>query len=454
MKKNISKTLLALALVFLVTNTYAGPFDEDEDIVATKDNTVKEETEKPTTAKVSILSTISSKVKEGISAVKNAKDKVVDNASSQAADTEKTEKSTNKSNKKSFITESIFLPGHESKEMVCQGIAYLPSKVMDANEQGDGSYCQYVLLSYYPKESKQPSQILVVDRKTAKPVKRFSLYKKNGDAYTGHAGGIAVAGEYLWVASGYKIHGFSVKEIIDFIGDTKKEAKAVKGLPKSMDELPAKKLTCIESYGVDSKASYVSFDGKYLWVGDFTKKSSKDYQPIAHHNAFKRNCWVAGYLVDQKGLPTSNTSYSLSIGDDTYKVNKPDAIIAMRESVQGMAVCGDYVALTISFGATNSKLAVYKNPLKDNGTKFTYKPAGQSKSFTVNSWELADKKNWLNTKTIAAGAEDLEYDGDNLYLTFECSSKNYNTKWRLANPLIKMTKDFYLIDVEKIASEK
>lgn len=355
--------------------------------------------------------------------------------------------------RKGYLNESIFLPGHETKEMVCQGIAYLPSKVMEANEQGDGSYCQYVLLSYYPKNSEQSSQIVVIDRETAMPVRRLSLYKSEDEPYTGHAGGIAVAGKYLWVASGNKIYGFNVQTILDFIdASTTMEVKTAEGLPQSLGRLANEKLVCEKTYAVDSKASYISFDGKYLWVGDFTKKSEKSYKPIAHHNLFKRNCWVAGYLVDSDGCPTSTTTYTYEADGKSYKANKPDAVIAMRESVQGMAVCGDYIALTISYGAVNSKLAFYKNPLKENGEKLSYKPAGQSKEFSVEAWELADKKNWVNTVTLAAGAEDLEYDGENLYVTFECSSKNYKDKWKL-NPLVTITDNFYLINPEKAANK-
>ena len=432
-------------------NSYASPFDDETEVSTVQEaseESIKSGTSEVKTSDIStkggFFSNIGEKIKYNVG---TAKDTI-----SKGIDTVKSGVSNLLSKKKGYINESIFLPGHESKEMVCQGIAYLPSKVMKADEQGDGSYCQYVLLSYYPKKSEQPSQIVVVDRKTAKAVKRFSLYKSEDKAYTGHAGGIAVAGKYLWVASGNKIFGFDVQTIIDFIGDTKTEAKAVDGLPKSMDKLPAKKLIAKKTFSVDSKASYVSFDGKYIWVGDFTKSSAKDYKPVKHHKIMGRNCWIAGYLVDSDGYPTSDTEYTYTSGDDKYTVHKPDAVIAMRESVQGMAVCGNYVALSVSYGATNSKLAFYNNPIKTDSEKITYKPDGQSKSYSVEAWELADKKNWVNTVKLAAGAEDLEYDGENLYVTFECSSKNYKTKWSLV-PGVKITKDFYLINPQKAAKD-
>ena len=453
MKNNFSFTMLILASLLVINGSnnicYGSPFGGDVVI----DNEEVAETQKVSeNSKSSILTTVGKSVKKTYEAATKKASSIKDAIVNKVGNVkDKIRSALNK--KDSYINESIFLPGHESKEMVCQGIAYLPSKVMDAKEQVNPGYCRYVLLSYYPKNSSQPSQIVVIDRKTAKPVKRFPLYKSNGNAYTGHAGGIAVAGKYLWVASGNKIFGFSVQDIIDFIGNTTTKASAVKGLPKSLDNLPAKKLTALKTYSVDSKASYVSFDGKYIWVGDFTKSSASDYKPVKHHKVMGRNCWIAGYLVDFKGYPTSKTEYTYKSGNDKITVHKPDAVIAMRESVQGMAICGKYVALTTSYGAANSKLAIYNNPLDTDSTKVTYKPEGQSKSFSVKAWELADKKNWVNTVKLAAGAEDLEYDGENLYVTFECSSKNYRTRWSL-KPSVKIIDDFYLINPKKVATSK
>lgn len=449
MKTNFSKSVLIIVSLMLL-NTYCGtcyssPFEDNTNISVTnktKDTTVAKSSDDSKEEKNGFFSSLGKKAKKGVKVISDGVKTIKDVAVSGYNKVSGAVSSITKKNK-DYIVESIFLPGHESKEMVCQGIAYLPEVVMDANQQGDGSYCKYVLLSYYPKKSDQPSQILVVDRSSKKPIKRYALYKENGKPYTGHAGGIAVAGKYLWVASGGTIYGFDVKEIMDFIKDDKTKASAVSGLPKSMDKLPGKNLTAVKTYSVDSKASFVSFDGKYIWVGDFTKGSN--YKPVKHHKIMGRKNWIAGYLVDSDGYPTSQIEYTYKDGDDSDTVHKPDAVIAMRESVQGMAVCGDYVALTVSYGATNSKLAIYKNPLNTDSEKLSYKPEGQNSSYSVEAWELADKKNWIETVTLPAGAEDLEYDGENLYVTFECSSKNYKTKWRL-NPLVKITDDFYLIN--------
>ncbi len=453
-------------------NSYASPFDGGGIIGDIKDgisDTFDKAKTKVSDAKDFVVDKAGDAKDFIVDKAGDAKDFIVDKAGDakdfivdKAGDAKEAVKSTygkatskintlfNKGKLPSYVNEAIFIPGHESKEMVCQGIAYLPDKVKDANAQADGSYCRYILLSYYPKESDQPSHLIVIDRNTGKPIKRFPLYKKSGKPYTGHAGGVAVAGKYVWVASGRCIYGFSTQEIINFISDTKTQAKAEDGLPDSFDVLPAYHLTAVADYDVDSKASFVSFDGKYIWVGDFAKGIGKSYSPIKHHKIMGKNAWVAGYLVDSTGYPTSTVEYSYTDGDDTENAHKPDVVVAIRDFVQGLAFCDKYVALSVSMGPVNSKLAMYKNPLNTKAKNITYKPEGCDESFTVKAWALKNLKNWKKTVKYSCGSEDMEYDGKYLYVTFECSSENYNQSWKNINPTVKMTEDFYIIDPQKV----
>ena len=454
MRNSFSKSLFIICSLILLNNTglYANPFDDDGIFTKIGNgvvNTYDKVKDKASDVKDVVVDT-----------AKDVKDAVVDKVKDVKEGVKKgystvTSKVNNLVNKNKdlpdFVTEAIFIPGHESKEMICQGIAYLPDKVMEPSKQPDGSYFRYILLSYYPKDSEQPSQLVVIDRKTGEPVKRFPLYKKSGKPYTGHAGGVAVAGKYVWVCSGRCIYGFSTQEILNFISDKKTKAKAEDGLPDSFDKLPAYRLTCVKDYDVDSKASFVSFDGKYIWVGDFAKGVGKSYSPIKHHKVLGHNAWIAGYLVDSDGYPTSTVEYEYKDGDDTENAHKPDVVIAMRDFVQGMAMCDNYLALSVSMGPINSKIAMYKNPLKNSSSqKLTYTPEGCDSSFTVDAYKLRNIKDWEKTVKISCGSEDMEYDGNHLYVTFECSSKEYNQSWKNINPLVKMTEDFYIIDPKKI----
>ena len=396
MKNNFSYTMLILASLLVINGSnnicYGSPFGGDVVI----DNEEVAETQKVSeNSKSSILTTVGKSVKKTYEAATKKASSIKDAIVNKVGNVK--DKISSALNKKdSYINESIFLPGHESKEMVCQGIAYLPSKVMDAKEQVNPGYCRYVLLSYYPKNSSQPSQIVVIDRKTAKPVKRFPLYKSNGNAYTGHAGGIAVAGKYLWVASGNKIFGFSVQDIIDFIGNTTKKASAVKGLPKSLDNLPAKKLTALKTYSVDSKASYVSFDGNYIWVGDFAKGIGSSYSPIKHHKVMGKNAWVAGYLQDQYDTyrkPDNPTPVPTATDDPTAEptMSDPGPVVCPGDrgdiNLDGIVDLTDLSALAIAL--------VDREELKGQANK----NADIDKDGEVTLADLARLRQYLSKKT-------------------------------------------------------
>ena len=454
-----------------------------------------------------------------------------------------------KAKKEKKITK-IFLPGHDGKKTVCQGIAYIPG---DDMKMSDGSP-RYVLLSYYPnkdiKNATAPVQLVVIDRevgtKKKEAIRRFSLYKNtkaeikkaleegklasesvdlddiydddepeytiaedtndnedddenesskdaesetdigiddaddNADAdvvvaaakeeeseaeekddkddkdeykfrpYRGHAGGIAIAGKYLWVASGFTIRGYDLEDIKDFIKDTDTTTVSEKGLPKSLKALPAKKLFLSQSFKVDARASFLSFDGKTLWVGEYVRKAKDSSStPVKHHALFDHIAWVAGYDVDENGCPTAQTKYTYTYRDKERKdVLKPDKVIAIRQHAQGMVIADDMIAVSVSRGTKNSKLAFYL--MRKPKTK-KYKVGGQT--YTVEAYNTS-KKNRVKTiyKKIPAQIQDLEYDGKYIYAPFSCNSGKYKAENKGKD--IKLTKNFFLINLDELKLKK
>ena len=437
----------------------------------------------------------------------------------------------------------IFLPGHDGKKTVCQGIAYIPG---DDMKMSDGSP-RYVLLSYYPnkeiKNATAPVQLVVIDREVGtrkkEAIRRFSLYKnskaeikkaleegklasesvdiddiydeddadnaiaedtndnedddenevsKEAEAgagvddaddneeadvlvasgkeeeaeneekddkddkdeykfrpYRGHAGGIAVAGKYLWVASGFTIRGYDLEDITDFIKDTDINTVSEKGLPKSLKALPAKKLFLSTSYKVDARASFLSFDGKTLWVGDYVRKAKDSNSlPIKHHALFDHIAWVAGYDVDENGCPTAQTKYTFTYQDKERKdILKPDKVIAIRQHAQGVVLADDMIVVSVSRGVDHSKLAFYL--MRKPKTK-KYKVGGQT--YTVEAYNTSDK-NWVNTiKNIPSQIQDLEFDGKYIYAPFSCNSGKYKAENKGKD--IKSTKNFFLINLNEL----
>ncbi len=355
------------------------------------------------------------------------------------------------SNEKQLIDKSFKIPGHENKNFVCQGICHIPQKKLK------GSKCAFknvALLSYYPKTeyTNHPSQLVAINLDTGKAIARFPLFFSSTKAYKGHAGGIAIAGNTIWVASGYQLTGFDLNDILGLLSSNPNKVDIKKISPASF-QIPTKEIASIKVFKVDSSASYLSFDGECLWTGDFVKSSNKSYQPIKHHktNPWKKETWIAGYKVNDDGFPTSCIEYNFVAGGKSRRGNKPDKVICCRESVQGMAVFNNHIALSISYGAANSKLAIYKSPLNSKANRIEYSPS-KDKTFSVDGYVLADKVNW-KTFSLPAGSEDLEFDGASLFVTFEGASPNYCTKWKKLNPLVKIEKNFYLLNSKKLIQE-
>lgn len=446
------KSKLAFALMsFLVFNSisYAvSPFDVDT--ISVVKEAAKDTATNISTKAESVKNTAGERVKDVASVLDNVGGAIYNAIAGADKAYDKYYKKVSK-----YIAKSFKIPGHDDKNFVCQGITYLNDTVTNTTKQKSRS-SKYALLSYYPKDTKNnknSSQLVVVDLNNGKAIRRFDLYSSEGKIYNGHAGGITLAGNYVWVASGHKLYGFKTQEILDFINSSfiavvQDPKNKPANIPDSL-YIHSTKLVADKVVTVDSKASFVSFDGTYLWVGNFVKSSSSNYSPIKHHatNSYGRKTWISGYKTNKKGVPTSKTKYTYNDGDSTVKnALKPDVIICCRESVQGMSVFGKYIALSISYGSTDSKLAIYKSPLSEKAdtTKYTV----SDKSYSVNSYELADKKNYVKTITLAAGSEDLDYDGKYLYVTFEGGSPNYKSKWQKQGGVIE--EKFYMLNCKKL----
>lgn len=433
--KKLLKILTVLTVCLILHPAFASPFSED------------------------VIEPVKEKIGDAATATKDfVKERFADLKAKTAKTFAKITGKVNQAVKKDLkldgmIAHKVFIPGHENKNFVCQGIAYLPEKIeTDPSKQLDNRTYKIALLSYYPKteHTDEPAQIVAVDMFNGAAVARFALYSEKKKAYKGHAGGIAVAGKYLWVASGFRFYAFSLQTIIDFVAKSRNPLAVADFSPASL-QLPAKNLIASSIYPVDSKASFVSFDGEYLWVGDFARSGNKSYAPLAHHlkNPWKKTTWISGYKVDKSGYPVSRRKFSFKDGETLRKAYQPERIICCRESVQGMAVFNNHIALSISYGPANSKLAVYRSPLSGKGRKIKI-----SEEYAVEAFVLGENEgNWLKTYSLPAGAEDLEYDGRYLYVTFEGSSENYRARWIATNPRLTISRDFYLFNCGRLLKD-
>ena len=253
---------------------------------------------------------------------------------------------------------------------VCQGIAAV-----------DGS--DLILVSGYMK-GKDASRIYVT---TLDSKSYYVSLDRDGKAYTGHAGGIAVSGDYAYIANGSKIYTFPLEDILN---------------AKNGDVIDIGSGT-----KVNNKASFLYSDDKYLYVGTFMEPDSK---PVEGHT----------YKTAEG---THNAICSVYSIDD---LSKPVKVYSIRDYVQGICFTPDgKVVLSTSHGISSSVYYVYNfSDAIDSG-------------FELDGAPVFYLDNLLYSISGPAMAEGLDYyNGDIITLTESASNKYIFGKLFFANDIV------------------
>ncbi len=187
---------------------------------------------------------------------------------------------------------------------VCQGIA-----AADASD--------VILVSGYMKDG-QASRIYVT---TLHNESYYVTLHCDGEPYTGHAGGIAVAGESAYIANGSKIYTFSLGDVLH----------AENGASVNIGQ----------GVKINNKASFLYADDAYLYVGSYM---SPDREPVSAHT-----------FETAEGTHTAICSvYPI---DD---LSAPVRIYSIRDYVQGICFTPDgTIVLSTSHGLSSSVYYIY-----------------------------------------------------------------------------------------------
>ena len=274
------------------------------------------------------------------------------------------------------------IPGLETK-FVPQGLDY------DGND--------YFLVSGYMSNGEN-SRIYFVD-KTSKAVEKYITLKVNGQDYKGHAGGIAVSGNYAYIVADKYVHRINYLSALDTEnGDS---------------------LQVLDSFQSGNGADFVLVKDNSLFIGEFYKKDKYD-TPQAHHIK----------------ISNEETNYALTY---VYDINQskpygiestvPKAVISMPNQVQGMTFNknGDIV-LSTSYSIPSSKILVYENVLNSVPTKLNLN-GNETDLYILSSDNLK-----TNLKAPAMSEEIVLVD-DKVFVLFEsnCSKYRFFNRTRLSN---------------------
>jgi len=270
-----------------------------------------------------------------------------------------------------------------SDGFVCQGIC--------SYEEGGK-----IFVSGYMKDD-SPSRIYRTD--TDNNSSYVELAKPNGDPFTGHAGGIAIYGDTVYVANGEKVHLIS--------------------LPDLMSTPKGGTVQISDSISVNNAASFIYADEAYIYVGEFHDggKYVTDHPYETADGTY--HAIVSRYPVHEM------VAYDNEDGEMTAK---PDRVYSIRNKVQGICFTPDgKVVLSTSYGLTDSVYYIYdESDATDSGLTLDGAPV-----YYLDKLEKEIKG--------PAMAEGLDYyDGKIITLTESASDKYIFGKFFFADKIVAL----------------
>ena len=270
-----------------------------------------------------------------------------------------------------------------SDGFVCQGIC--------AYEDGGK-----IFVSGYMTDD-SPSRIYRTD--TDNNSSYVELAKPNGDPFTGHAGGIAVYGNTVYVANGGKVHLIS--------------------LPDLMNTPKGGTVQISDSISVNNEASFIYADENYIYVGEF-------------HDGGK-------YVTDHPYETAEGLHYAIvsrypacemvAFDDGSGVMEaKPDKVYSIRNKVQGICFTPDgKVVLSTSYGITDSVYYVYnESEAVDSGLTLDGAPV----------YYLDKLEREIKGPAMAEGLD--HYDGKVITLTESASDKYIFGKFFFADRIVAL----------------
>ncbi len=259
-----------------------------------------------------------------------------------------------------------------SDGFVCQGVCALEDKGK-------------IFVSGYMTDD-SASRIYVTDYESNSYF--VSLTFENGEAFTGHAGGIAVWGDRVYIANGSKLYFASAESILN-----SKDGDSV---------------TVTVGAEVNNSASFVFTDDTHVYVGEF-------------HDG-------GAYVTDHPYETKNGTQYAIMSKYSHTDLIKPEKIYSIPDKVQGMCLTDSgNIVFSTSYGLTDSEYYVFKeSDARDSG-------------FTLDGASVYLLEDCIKQISGPAMAEGLDFtDGKVITLTESASDKYIFGKFFFANQIVAL----------------
>lgn len=366
------------------------------------------------------------------------------------------------------FTKEFEIPGlREGAVPQGMGNCELSYNLKDENGNTVSNGQQYFFISAYMTDG-SPSRIYVTGGDTGY-VGYVTMKNTDGTDYTGHCGGIAANnnGSTVWVTGEGTVYvaRSSENKDNDYNNTATEIIEKAQGKIKDENGNVDRAINFTASFDANCNADfcyyyddprYVSLSYDKLYVGEFYRKGA--YETDGAHrvttpNGYKNYAFMYEYAVNSDatskyGLTTLSTTNATNLNEEVPRIY---SIFSIPEKVQGMAVAGNNILLSQSYGLANSAITVFdKNKAmsksdkykelkgKDFAYKGVYITAGGKQIQYYDSTELKvyyldcnDKEMLKQTYSIPSMSEGLctvsTANSSRVYVLFESASKKYKT---------------------------
>lgn len=266
---------------------------------------------------------------------------------------------------------SINIPGLK-QDYTPQGLAYSKDKNLYL-------FCGYM-------NDKSNSKIFVCDQE-GNIVKEVNLLKEDQSKYSGHAGGIAVLNDDIYLSNASEIFHLSLTKLLEC---ENKGSIAFDG-----------------SFKVSSRASYCFVNEDYLFVGEYFDSGNKSYKTDESHH------FSDGKIVNQAIC----LAYSIIDSKEMFNVdyNSPSFVLSLPGNVQGICQIDQQIVLSRSSGISFSKLDFYDLE--------SAKEVGEFKEAKVY---FLSNDNLTKRVKMPPMSEDIDVKDGKIIINFESACKKYS----------------------------
>jgi len=286
-----------------------------------------------------------------------------------------------KVSKKAFV-----IPGLKDG-YIAQGLSY------------DSSTDNFFLTGYMTDHSASP--IYVVNKTSKKLVKEVRMANSDGSDFTGHAGGLSVIEDKIYIAGSADecLYVFNKNDVLK--ADNKASIKVI-------DIVDVK--TSEDGIGV----AFTTVNDGLIYVGEFYREGpypTRDSHKVTTSTGFNKALAV-GFSLNEN-------------------IATPEVVYSIPANIQGMCFAEDGIYLSESWGPAFSYIHKYNyTDIKQKGTFVTL-----GKEVPLYILEPANE---AKTFKIASMSEEIEYIDGSVYISNESASNKYKFgkftggKWCLA----------------------